>query len=216
MLPAQEVKVLSQNILTNDSNHLPREQRAPVMIDYFLSLGLDSIGVQECVSQWADLLDAGLGHLYARVGVECGSGADKGSFATYIYYLKDKYRVIATDTFWLSTTADVPSKFNDVVDMNRTCTWAILEDMQTGFRYVHVNCHTDHKDRTANVVQLQMIRDLILRFEELGYPVFATGDYNNPDAGRVAYNQMLADPRIGDARYETENSDDTEIGRAHV
>lgn len=206
MLPSQEVKVLGQNLLNGNATAVA--ERSPTMIAYMRALGLDSIGVQEAGAAWADALDAGLGDLYARVGVECGTGADKGSFATYVYYLKSKYRVIASDTFWLSTTPDIPSKYSDTVDMNRTCTWVILENIQTGFRYVHVNCHADHKDKTVNVVQFQMIRDLILRFEAMGYPVFATGDYNSGE-GLTAYGQMIADERIADARYETENTDST-------
>ena len=82
---------MGQNLLTGNANSI--NSRADTMAEYFLSLNLDSIGVQECVEAWANALDARLTN-YARVGVECGSGKDKGSFATYVYYRKDKYRVI--------------------------------------------------------------------------------------------------------------------------
>ena len=206
MLPAQEVKVLDQNVLNGNASAVA--QRAPAMIEYFLSYDADSIGLQEAGSAWADALDEGLKDKYARVGVECGSGADKGSFATYVYYRKDKYRVIATDTFWMSTTPDVPSKYSSTVDMNRTCTWVILEDIETGFRYVHMNCHLDWMDASVNVVQTTMIRNMIIRFAEMGYPVFATGDYNTAE-GLVSYGQMLASDLVHDSRYLAEKSDIT-------
>ena len=205
MLPEQEIRVLDQNVLCN-ANSI--SQRAPTMIEYFLSSNVDSIGVQECVAAWADALDEGLKEKYARVGVECGTGADKGSFATYVYYLKDKYKVLATDTFWMSTTPDVPSKYSDTVDMNRTCTWVILEDIETGFRYVHMNCHLDWMDQAVNVVQTQMIRNLMIRFAEMGYPVFATGDYNTGE-GKISYGQMLASDWIADSKYVAAESDTT-------
>ena len=206
MLPAQEVLVLSQNVLNGNAASIA--QRAPVMIEYFLASNADSIGVQECVANWADALDEGLKEKYARVGVECGSGADKGSFATYVYYRKDKYRVIATDTFWMSETPDVPSKYNSTVTMNRTCTWVILEDIETGFRYVHMNCHLDWEDDSANVVQTTMIRNLLNRFAEMGYPVFATGDYNTAEQS-VSYRQMLSGDWIRDSRYVAQKTDAT-------
>ncbi len=204
MLPAQELKILDQNVMCNTDSI---SARAPEMAAYLLASGADSIGVQECVSQWATILDQELGGKYARVGVDI-NGADKGWFATYVYYRKDKYRVIDTDTFWMSTTPDVPSKYSETVDMNRTCTWVILEDIQTGFRYVHMNCHLDWMDKSVNVVQTQMIRNMMIRFAEMGYPVFATGDYNTPE-GSISYGQMLSCELIVDSKHVAETTTDT-------
>lgn len=211
MLPAQEVKILDQNVLASGSwDGSTLAQRLPATSEYMLEMLPDSIGLQEAKSAWADHMDSALGAKYARVGVECDTGADKGGFATYIYYRKDKYKVIATDTFWLSRTPHIPSQEakDEKPDANRTCTWVILENIQTGFRYVHMNCHADHKDAIINALQLQMMRALMLRFEEMGYPVFATGDYNTRQ-GSFSYEQMVADGKITDARYATTNSDDT-------
>lgn len=205
MLPEQEVKVISQNLLCDEHTV---SQRYSAMIQSFLAVEPDSIGVQECIKAWANRLDAKIGDKYARVGVDC-YGEDTGNFGTYVYYRKDKYKPIASNTFWMSTTPDVPSQYNNAANMmNRTCTWVILENIKTGFRYVHVNCHLDWGDQTANVVQMQMIRSLILRFEDMGYPVFATGDYNTKE-GLVSYGQMLASELIADSRYVAEKTTST-------
>ena len=202
-LPSQEVKVLSQNVLC-DENTISR--RATAMANSILAIMPDSFGVQECTKTWTKHLDIDL-KAYNRVGVDC-MGNDLGEFSTYIYYLKDKYRVIDSSTFWMSNTPDVPSQFNDHVNvMNRTCTWAILENKTTGFRYVHVNCHLDWADASANLVQIQMIRDLILRFEEMGYPVFATGDFNSKE-GTDSYKAMLSASSIADTRYVANKTTD--------
>ena len=206
MLPSQEVLVLGQNVENAATETI--NKRAPEMIQYFLASGADSIGVQECVQAWTDRLDEGLKTKYARVGVECMTGADKGWFSTYVYYLKDKYRVIATDTFWLSTTPDVPSKYSDTVDLPRTCTWVILEDRETGFRYVHMNCHLDWMDKVVNAIQVQMIRAQMIRFAEMGYPVFATGDLNTSE-GSITYQQMLDSEWISNSKYIAKKSDTT-------
>ena len=206
MLPAQEVKVLDQNVENASTDTIIK--RAPEMIQYFLASGADSIGVQECVQAWTDRLDEGLKSKYARVGVECMTGADKGWFSTYVYYRKDKYRVIATDTFWLSTTPDVPSQYSDTVDLPRTCTWVILEDKVTGFRYVHMNCHLDWMDEVVNAIQVQMIRAQMIRFAEMGYPVFATGDLNTSE-GSIAYDQMLESEWISNSKHIAKKTDAT-------
>ena len=206
MHPAQEVRVLSQNVLAASTLE-DIAARAPTMIEYFMSSNADSIGVQECVTNWTNLLDEGLQEKYARVGVAV-DGNDKGWFATYVYYLKDKYRVIDTDTFWLSETPDVPSQYGDTVDMNRTCTWVILEDLETGFRYVHMNCHLDWMDTSVNSVQIRMIREMMNRFASLGYPVFATGDFNTKE-GSTSYIQMLASKQIKDSKKVAKTVDYT-------
>ena len=206
MLPSQAVTVLGQNLENASADTI--NKRAPAMIEYLLSSGADSIGVQECVEAWTDRLDEGLKGKYARVGVECMTGADKGWFSTYVYYRKDKYRVIATDTFWLSTTPDVPSKYSDTVDLPRTCTWVILEDLETGFRYVHMNCHLDWMDKVVNAIQVQMIRAQMIRFAEMGYPVFATGDLNTAE-GSITYQQMLASEWISNSKYVAKKTDTT-------
>ena len=206
MLPAQEVRILSQNVLAA-SKIEDIQSRAPTMIEYFMNSNADSIGVQECVTNWTNILDEALAEKYARVGVAV-DGNDKGWFATYVYYRKDKYNVIATDTFWLSNTPDVPSKYNDVVDMNRTCTWVVLEDKETGFRYVHMNAHLDHMDATANLNQCQMIRAVMERFAKMGYPVFATGDFNTRETS-TSYSRIVSSSRIDDGRYVAIKTDST-------
>ena len=131
-------------------------------------------------------------------------GADKGDFATCVYYLKNKYRVIATDPFRMSTTPQTPSKYNDTVDKRSTCTWVILENIETGFCYVHMNCHLDWKTPTANTVQTEMIRNMMLRFDALGYPVFTTGDFNTTEEG-AKYLCIGADSnKSGDGEFAAE------------
>ena len=206
MLPEQELRVLGQNVLAS-SKLEDIQSRAPTMIEYFLNSNADSIGVQECVTNWTSILDEELADRYARVGVAV-DGNDKGWFATYVYYRKDKYKVIETDTFWLSTTPEVPSQYGPTVDMNRTCTWVVLENIETGFRYVHMNCHLDWMDTSVNLLQIQMIRNVMDRFAKMGYPVFATGDFNTGE-NSSSYRRMVASNWVDDSKVVAEKSDKT-------
>ena len=79
------------------------------MLDLIKSYTPDSIGVQECGQVWTQYLESGL-DAYARVGVDCEGNHTAKSFATYVYYLKDKYVAIDSGTFWMSKTPDTPSK----------------------------------------------------------------------------------------------------------
>ena len=194
MLPSQDLQIISINLWNNETI----QARAERMIEVLNSYHADSIGVQECGQVWVDLLEDGIGDRYARVGVDT-NGLESGANANYVYYLKDKYNVVADGTFWLSPTPDVPSAFGSTVSSRRACTWVVLEHIETGFRYVHMNAHLECVDTNVTVVQAQMVRNQMLRFEAMGYPVFATGDFNALQ-GLVAYEQMLVNDRISDSK----------------
>ena len=205
--PAQEVKVISMNL---DANEATASSRVKIMAPLLLSFDPDSIGVQECRGGWISLLKRNfLAKGYARVGVDAGGGQDasNGYFATYILYKEDKFNLVDSGTFWLSQTPDVPSKYGPTVDTNRTCTWALLEDKVTGFRYVHMNCHLDWMDMSVNQIQVEMIREQIERFEAMGYPVFAGGDYNC-DEGTDSYYKMLDSDVVDDSKKIAEKAND--------
>ena len=192
------VRVMSYNL---DADTTTAGTRAPGMLSIIRACDPDSIGVQEARSVWVTQFRRELRE-YSRVGVSADGANPAGDpFGTYIYYKTDKYNVIDSGTFWLSRTPDEPSKYSEDVDCNRTCCWAILEDKQTGFRYVHLNSHLDWMDEKATAYQMEMIRKQIVVFEDMGLPVFATGDYNT-DEGSAVYQLMLKQESIGDAKAE--------------
>lgn len=198
------VRVVSYNV---DANLDTVNRRAPGLCAIIASLAPDSFGVQECRPAWLSQLEKNLKG-YSHIGLSAdGPNPTATTFGTYIFYKTDKYTVIDSGTFWLSGTPDVPSKYGPTVDCNRTCCWVILEDKETGFRYVHMNSHLDWMDVNATDYQIELIRDQILRFEEMGLPVFATGDYNN-DEGSETYKRMLKAESIGDSKFLAEKSMD--------
>ncbi len=205
--PAEEVKVVSFNL---DANEATISQRSRLLLPLIKSFEPDSIGVQEARGSWISQLNRLLVRDgYTRVGVDAG-GNENGSpayFATFIFFRTDKYTLVDSGTFWMSKTPDVPSIYDNTVDCNRTCTWALLENKETGFRYVHMNTHLDWMNMEVNRIQVAMIREQIERFSAMGYPVFATGDYNC-DEGTGSYREMLKSDLIGDSKHLAEKTMD--------
>ncbi len=205
--PAEEVKVISFNLDANESTLGERSER---LLPLILTFEPDSIGVQEARGSWNNKLNRGLvAKGYTRVGVDAGGNSNGSSayFATYIFYKTDKYELLDSGTFWMSKTPDVPSIYDSTVDCNRTCTWALLENKETGFRYVHMNTHLDWMNMEVNKIQVSMIREQIERFEAMGYPVFATGDYNC-DEGTASYKEMLKSEVVADSKHVAEKTMD--------
>lgn len=144
----------------------------------------DSIGLQEAHPGWLLAIKAAL-PAYDYVGI----GRDGYLFDEFspIFYLKEKYDLVDSGTFWLSETPQRPSKGWDA-QFNRICTWAVLRNKATGECYAHFNTHLDHVGAQARENSVQLILDKI---GELGLPTVCTGDFNATEQS-VVYEKMTA------------------------
>jgi endonuclease/exonuclease/phosphatase family metal-dependent hydrolase len=113
---------------------------------------------------------------------------------TPIFYLKEKYDLVDSGSFWLSETPQKPSKGWDA-QLNRICTWAVLRNKETGESYAHFNTHLDHVGAQARLNSVQIILDKIA---ELNLPTVCTGDFNVSEGSEV-YRGMTA--ALGDSKY---------------
>lgn len=151
----------------------------------------DSIGLQEAHPGWLLAIKAAL-PAYDYVGI----GRDGYLFDEFspIFYLREKYELIDSGTFWLSETPQRPSRGWDA-QFNRVCTWAVLQNRATGERYAHFNTHFDHVGEQARQNSVQLILDKI---EELGLPTVCSGDYNVTEQS-IVYEKLTA--ALGDSSY---------------
>ena len=198
MLPAQELRIVSMNLSTELRE---MDKRGPMMVELLNSYQPDSIGTQENsgYSEWVEVLNEGLPN-YKHVGI-CGDGQEDSRTinSNYIYYNADKYECLDWYTFWPSeTTTIIASCYAPTYP--RTCTWAILQDKETGFKYVHINCHLAFEIEEENIFQISIIRDLMVAFSQLGMPVFTTGDFNTGE-GSFSYELITAVPEIDDPKH---------------
>lgn len=165
---ADAIRIMSFNVRCGEFD---REEIVPQLIADYLP---DSVGVQECDGTWYLTLKAYLANDYGIVGVGRLSGIKCIGEASAILYRKDKYKVVDSDTFWLSETPDKVSKGWDA-NHNRICTWAILENKETGKQYVHLNTHLDHIGELARINGLKLVLEKANSFD---MPAVITGDFN--------------------------------------
>lgn len=169
-IPEEDViRIMSYNVRYNDWH---RGKTVPQLIaDYYP----DSVGVQECEALWFYHMKAYLPQ-YGIVGVGRLTGTQGGISGemSAILYRKDKYKVVDSDTFWLSETPDKVSKGWDG-QKNRICTWVILENIETGKQYAHLNAHLDHQGELARINGLKLVLEKANSFD---MPVVITGDFN--------------------------------------
>ena len=123
-----------------------------------------------------------------------------------IYFKTDKFELIEWGSKWLTSTPDLPSII-DGMDTWKGLTYAVLEEKETGTRFIYVNVHyvikaeikSDGSDREyvydtngnrteiwaqeLETVYLRAILDDLQNKYDL--PMFISGDFNNND-GKIS------------------------------
>lgn len=152
----------------------------------------DSLGVQEINSIWVEGLEELLPQ-YAYYGVKRGGDEnEQKSEMNGIYYLKDKFNLLESDTFWLSETPEAESKYENA-GCYRICSYVVLENKATGFTYIHMNTHLDNASVEAQNLGGKLIVEyaekLTAKYENV--PIVITGDFNQYSDGESV--KMLID-----------------------
>lgn len=161
-----------------------RDGRVIAMILQYMP---DTVGVQEASPSWMDTLKKSLSAYYGYVGL----GRDGGNNGEYnaVFYLKDKFEPIESDTKWLSATPSYPSRF-PTSSLNRIYTYVQLRRISDGTEFIHINTHFDHKSAEAREAQAEVLMQFIET--KAGLPMLVSGDFNCT-AGSTPYNVMVAD-----------------------
>lgn len=183
---ADTVRIMSFNVRDGEFD---REEIVPYVVADYLP---DSVGFQECEGTWYLTLDTYLPY-YTIVGVGRLTGLPLIGESTAIMYRNDKYKLVDSGTFWLS---EMPFMVSMGWDANhpRTCTWVVLENLETGEQYAHVNTHLDNKGALAREKGLQMVLE---KAESFDMPVVVTGDFNFSKNSDV-YNKLITDGKFED------------------
>ncbi len=155
-------------------------KREKLFAAQILSIAPDSMGVQEINSKWVEKMEEQL-PAYAYYGVKRGGdGSEKTSEMCGIFYLKDKYELLDSGTFWISDTPDTESKYPDA-GCNRVCSYVVLRNHETGLTYAHFNTHLDNVSEEARTLGGNLIAERVEALVESydgNLPVVITGDFN--------------------------------------
>ncbi len=190
------LRVMSFNIRCLNVGTDSWEDRIGIVSQTMMDSEADSIGVQEATPEWMETLDTTVAEKYAHVGVGRDDGDNEGEFSA-IFYLKDKYDIVESGTFWLSETPEKPSIGWDAA-CNRICTWARLKNKETGEEYVHMNSHFDHIGISARKNSVNLILDKAKAFGDI--PVVFTADMNVKE-GSDNYLQFTQSGYFYDTKY---------------
>ncbi len=195
------MKVMTYNILCWGAEGHEVEKRRPLVKETVKKLDPDFFGVQEATPQWMTYLRANFDE-YGSVGVGRDDGKDEGEYSA-VFFKKDKFELLDSGNFWLSETPDVPSKGWDAACI-RICSWALLKDLKTGKKFVHLNTHLDHVGIEARKEGMKLI---FKKAESLSAPVVVTGDFNF-EQGSDFYKELVSG-KLRDSKFAAEESNDS-------
>jgi len=188
----QNLKIMTYNIRLDVASD--GENAWPNRKDYFTSqiqfYSPDIFGVQEATpNQVIDIASAFPDYNRYGVGREEGGTGE----ACTIYYKKDRFQVLQSNTFWLSETPNVVSRGWDAA-CNRVCTYALFKDLKTKKTFWVFNLHLDHMGEVARVKGVQLVLSKIKELNTKNYPAFLMGDFNSePNTKQIAEIKKVMD-----------------------
>lgn len=160
---------------------------------------LDIVGMQEVLHNQLEDLKTRLPE-YAEVGIGREDGKQQGEYAP-IFYRKDRFKLLDSNTFWLSQYPDSVGFIGWDGACTRIATWAKLEEKSTGKIFLAVNTHMDHVGvearRKGALLIIKRIQDIVGN-----RPAVLTGDFNVNDKSE-AYQTLTTNDFVLKDAYKT-------------
>ncbi len=171
-------RVMSFNIRygTADDKENAWNLRRELVFDIINEYQPQLVGVQEALVFQLEEIVKNLPE-YAYVGAGRDDGKKKGEYSA-ILYLKDRYKVISQNTFWLSDTPSSAGSKTWGNTLPRIVTWARLEDTQLNKEIYMYNTHFDHQSQPSREKSAQLLARRVMAREDLSIPAIITGDFN--------------------------------------
>lgn len=173
----QNVRLMTYNIRYDNPGDKENrwDNRKEFLTDQIKFYEPDILGIQEGLDHQVKYINNSLVN-YSFTGVGRNDGKTKGEYSG-IFYKTEKYKIIETSTFWLSTTPDKISRAWDAA-LERICTYALFEDQENKQQFWFFNTHFDHRGEKARKNSAKLIISKIKKLNQNNYPVILTGDLN--------------------------------------
>ena len=196
------MKVMSYNLLCGGHGEKDWPVRAGIVIRAIRNEEPDAFGVQEAHIGWIKALKGAFPD-YDYVGVGRDDGKKKGEFSA-VFYKKDKYKKLDQGHFWLSETPEKAGSKGWDAACIRICSWAKLQDKETGKQFVFMDTHLDHVGQVAMQKGAELIASRAAAIAP-DLPVILTGDFNvTPESAPC---KAIKDGGFCDARDLTKRTD---------
>jgi len=184
---SQNIKIMSYNIRVDFGGDGVNnwEFRREFLANQIQFHEPDFIGTQEGKIHQLRYIDSTLAqHQY--IGISRDNSETEGEFCA-IFYKTEKFKLLNSNTFWLSETPDKNSKGWDAA-YERICTYGLFEEIKSGKKFYVFNTHLDHIGTMARTKSAELILQKMKAINTKNFPVILTGDFNSePDSSAYRY-----------------------------
>ena len=165
----ERIRLVTYNILFDFHDHNLDEvnrwpQRLPRIVELIEEMQPDIIGVQELYPNQLEDLQPHMEHVFAFYAKTCVDGELNG-----IFYRKDRFAVINSKVWYMTTTPDIPN--------SETLTMIQLRDLKSEKCVAVFNTHLAFSKVNKREFQARFIADKIELFAK-EMPIVLTGDMN--------------------------------------
>jgi len=182
------------------------KDRVERFCEYMAMTEPDLIGTQELNSAWLEYItnlepEAVLSGYESYAVKRGGDGDENRSEMNGIFWKSDRFTALETNTFWLTETPETESRFTYTDEngetreagCNRICSYAILQDKESGALLGFFNTHLDNSSEEAMNFGAKLIAERIKAAQAQydGIRIVLTGDFNQTNDG-VAYKTISA------------------------
>ncbi|WP_299536029.1 endonuclease/exonuclease/phosphatase family protein [Ulvibacterium sp.] len=183
----QDLRLMTYNIKYDNTTDTINNwnYRKEALVQLLKHYEASFIGAQEVLHRQLTYIDSALtGFTYIGVGRD--DGRQKGEYSP-ILYDSIRYKVLKSNTFWLSESPDKISVGWDAA-LERICTYGLFEEKETSKRLYIFNTHFDHVGKVAREKSAQLLVQKIEEVNEEKLPVVVMGDLNlTPDTAPIQY-----------------------------
>ncbi|AYN66692.1 endonuclease/exonuclease/phosphatase family protein [Euzebyella marina] len=147
---------------------------------------VDVFGAQEVIeSQLKDLVERLPDYTHVGIG---RNGGSEGEFCP-VFYRKEIFELLESDTFWLSETPEKTNSKGWDAALPRIVTWVKLRHKANGHEFYFFNTHFDHRGEKAQFESAKLLRKQIAKIAG-DIPFLVTGDFNIPPSNG-AYKELV-------------------------
>jgi endonuclease/exonuclease/phosphatase family metal-dependent hydrolase len=171
------IKVMTLNVRYDN----PRDSlnawpnRASIVCSFINSEKPEILGMQEVLLHQYEFLDSVLVD-YSSVAVGRSDGVKAGEMNP-VFFSKERFDLVRTKTFWLSSTPDVPGSMGWGASLPRIVTWVELVDKRTHDHLFFFNTHFAHDSDSARIMSAGIVLQSVDSIAD-GFPFIITGDFN--------------------------------------
>lgn len=162
------------------------DNRKDIVVNLIREHSPDLLGMQEIRGEQLSYLDK---HLTEYSSYSQSRTEDSNDEASPIFFNKDEFELIQSNTFWLSKTPEKPSKGWDAA-FNRIVTWVKLKDRETGKTLFYFNTHFDHIGDQARLESVKLLKRKVKEIAGSDDYII-TGDFNSDPSSKY-YNELVS------------------------